>query len=432
MPSYTIGNSDLQNAWGNSASVVSAPDDAKIDTGWEELEYPNPYFMNSVLNQANQKVNHILKNGTALWNAGTSYDAGNSVTYLGELFKSLTTNLNSIPSRASIDWVPFEPLYTTTDTAINVSVNGVTNTVDFTLPSTNLVNKFENTNNITWSEDAGKVKASYVIPDIDADRKDIVLTVADDGKEIFANADTVKVNITLPLFSTLPDNWEVKLYVFDTHFVTYPDNLNYVTLTLQGSDVLQRVSGTYSGSYKIRSPNSVVYIRKRSISTSFFLEGVLRNEWVAACSYNNIDFPAEGGLIDVILTERSDDRLCDLNFTIAAGIIGGGPEWSIIDGHFCKAFVIDFTPLNNLINKYTTASAIRGYTVTPVLIAPNLGNGGKGTAVTTSTSLVSTSGAAGSQTNQIEVALQTPTTTRTGDNTLLNIQLTFQNWTKRT
>ncbi len=404
-------------------------------------------LMNRNFNKASAALYDVNRFGANLpWSSVISYEIGAKIIGSDDkVYKAKTVNTNIDPlSDDGTNW-KYDEKPLSGDANINIVEDNRGNTY-FSLTSNlfdkanktldnvtvgDFLGKFEDTNNVVWSASGGKAKANYVIPEIDANRKSVILSVADNGKEIFANADSFKVEITLPLFSTLPDNWEVKLYIFDTGFQTYPTDLNDVTLILQGGDNLQRASGAYSGSYKIRSPNSVVYIRKRPTSSSFFLAGVLRNEWAANCSYNNIDFPSEGGLTDVLLTERSDDRLCDLNFTIPVGIIGIGTEWSIINGHYCKAFVINLATLNNLIDKYTTASAIRGCIVTPVLIAPNLGNGGKGTAVTTSTSLVSILGAAGSQTNQIEVALQSPTTARTGDNTLLNIQLTFQNWLQR-
>ena len=430
MPDFTIGDSSLLNVWGNSSSTVDVPTSAKIDLGWVDLEKPSPYFMNWIHNIQEQKINHILKHGIALWNSSTTYDSGDIVNYAGSHYISLTTNTNSAPSVSSTDWSPSSPSYVSSDTSVDIAVDSTKNEVDITLPSSNLINKFEDTNNIEWSEDSGKIKSSYVQKILDANRKDLIVTEDDNGSEIFANADNTNVNITLPLFSSLPDNWYVKLYVFDSLFSSYPDNLFSVNLIMQGSDILQRASGQYSSPYKIRSPNSVVYIRKIANSTTFFLEGVLRNSWSANCSYSNVNTPTEGGLTDVTLTEESDDRGASLNFNFFAGIIGDS-TWDNNGVYYSKYFEVDFAPLNNLTDKYTTASIIRGFNCQPVIASTNFGSGRQYTAVTTCVSYVTILGTSGNYTNKIQLSVQSPINARTSDNVVLNVKLKFQNWGQR-
>lgn len=216
MPNYIIGNSDLMNVWGNSSAHSDAPDNTKIDTGWVELEKPNPYFMNYIHNQQEQKINHILKHGVALWNATTSYDLGDSVTYNGEIYKSLTTNLNSVPSRASTDWAPVTPFYESTDNSLAIAFDLPTNTVDYTIPAANLVNKFSNTDFIKWSTTGSTVVATYSNPSNPLLLAAKTFTAADNGKVFQLNSAGGGFDLTLPLWSSIPNGWNIKLEVIAT------------------------------------------------------------------------------------------------------------------------------------------------------------------------------------------------------------------------
>jgi len=433
MPDFTIGDSSLLNVWGNSASTVDIPTSGKIDLGWVNLEKPNPYFINWIHNIQEQKINHILKHGIALWNSTTTYDSGDIVNYSGVHYISLTTNNNSVPSASSTDWSPTSPTYVSSDTSVDIFVDSIKNEVDITLPSSNLINKFQNTNNVTWSEAAGKLKAEYGVPLLDANRKNLTITAADHGKMVFANADSVQANITLPDFSSVPVGWYVDIYVFDAGYSSYPDQLTSVKLVLQSGDTLQRASGIYNSNtgYTIRSPNTIVRLLKRENLSSWFLAGILHNQWAANCTYTNIDKPtADSGITDIILVEKADDRWAELNFNLIIGLVGDS-TWTNYSGYYAKAHVIDLSPLNDVTNKYTTASIIREFSCQPVMYNANFGNNRKFTAITTAVSLVSTFGTAPNQTNQIEVAVQCPTTARTNDSIYLNVRLKFQNWLNR-
>lgn len=406
-------------------------------------------LMNRNFNKASACLYDVNRFGANLiWSSSPSltYEIGAIVTGSdGVNYRSKTLNTSIDPvSDSGTNWTKVIPtisgdglnINVNTDARNNVTVSLTSNLSDKANKSLNNVTvgdflgKFDNSQNIAWTTSGSKAKASYVQPVLDANRKDLIVTAADNGSEIFANADNVNVNITLPLYSTLPDNWYVKLYIFDTGYETYPANPFSVNLVMQGTDNLQRASGRYSSLYKIRSPNSVVYIRKKPNDLSFFLEGVLRNSWAANCSYINVDHPTEKGLTDVILIESADDRNAVLNFNIFAGIVGNS-TWSNSGVHYAKYFEIDFAPLNNLINKFTTANIVREFSVQPIMQNTNLGQGRQFTAITSMLSQVRIIGGAGTYTNRIQVSLQSPIDARTNDAILFAVRLKFQNWFKR-
>ena len=263
-------------------------------------------LMNRNFNKASACLYDVNRFGANLvWSASPSltYEIGAIVTGSdGVNYRSKTLNTSIDPvSDNGTNWTKVIPVISgdgsninvNTDARNNVTVSLTSNLSDKANKSLNNVTvgdflgKFEDSQNITWTASGSKANASYVQPVLDANRKNLVVTAADNGSEIFANADLVNVNITLPLFSTLPDNWYVKLYIFDAQYEAYPANPFSVNLIMQGTDNLQRASRQYNSPYKIRSPNSVAYIRKKPNSSSFFLEGVLRNSWAANCSNYN-------------------------------------------------------------------------------------------------------------------------------------------------
>jgi len=403
-------------------------------------------LMNRNFNKASAALYDVNRFGANLaWSSVVNYEIGAKVIGSdNKVYKSKTTNNNIDPvSDNGTNW-KYDEKPLSSDANINIVEDARGNT-SFSLTSNlsdkanktldnvtvgDFLGKFDNSNNITWAASAGKIKANYIQPIIYANNTSITLSASDSGKEIIASATTTNTVINLPDMATVPDDWQIKLTILTVQYGVYPTTPYWIEIKTQGTNPLVRNNTTLGTSYKIRSSNSVLYIRKVQ-NPAYAIEGILRNEWAANCTYNNIDFPTEGGLADVVLTERADDKLCDLNFTILAGPVGFDPTWSTVNGHYCKAFVIDFAPLNNLIDKYTTSISIRGYTCTPIIDTDNFEDGRKGTAVTTSVSYVRTFGTAGNQTNQIQVAVQSPTTARTKDSIVLNVQLTFQNWVKR-
>jgi hypothetical protein len=445
---------DDSNIWAETGDKTDPP--FTETEGWD-ITYSqaggNPVertLLNRNFNKTSAALYDVNRFGANLaWSNLVQYEIGATVIGSDNVkYTSKTVNTNIDPvSDNGTNWKKDIPVITgdgsninvSTDARNNVSVSLTSNLSDKankTLDNVtvgDLLGRFESSNNITWSEAANKLKAEYGVPLLDANRKDLTITAADHGKMVFANADSVQSNITLPAFSSVPVGWYIDIYVFDAGYITYPTQLTSVKLVLQSGDTLQRASGIYNSTtgYTMRSPNTIVRLLKRENLSSWFLAGVLHNQWAANCTYTNIDKPtADSGITDVVLTEQADDRLAELNFNLSIGIVGDS-TWTVSGGYYAKAHVIDLAPLNNVTNKYTTASLIRELSCQPIVFNGNFGQNRKFTAVTTAVSLVSTFGTAPNQTNQIEIAVQCPTTARTGDGIYVNVRLKFQNWLNR-
>jgi len=120
----TIGNSDLIDSWAENGGVAT-PDAGKIDVGWLSGERPAFQYMNYLQNLYGNKLNHLLKNGIALYNATTSYDTGNLVNRNGVIYVSVADdNLNNQPPHANWATLALKNNYTaTTDPTVNDDVD---------------------------------------------------------------------------------------------------------------------------------------------------------------------------------------------------------------------------------------------------------------------------------------------------------------------
>ena len=98
-----IADSELIDTWSSSGLIVK-PDISKIIEGWQLGEQPPHEYMNWLQNTFGSKLNHILKNGVALWNNETEYLAGSSVQHNGNVWLCKTTNTNSVPTDANANW----------------------------------------------------------------------------------------------------------------------------------------------------------------------------------------------------------------------------------------------------------------------------------------------------------------------------------------
>ena len=98
-----IADSTLLDTWASSGLIVE-PDISKIIEGWQLGEQPPHEYMNWLQNTFGSKLNHILKNGVALWNNENEYLAGSSVQYSGNIWLCKATNTNSEPTYANANW----------------------------------------------------------------------------------------------------------------------------------------------------------------------------------------------------------------------------------------------------------------------------------------------------------------------------------------
>lgn len=98
-----IGTSDLIETWAASGTRVSASD-GKIATGWNPTERPPSQWFNFIIYQIESKLNHIFRNGIALWNSSTTYPQGACVTHGLRPWAALNASQNSTPSLSNADW----------------------------------------------------------------------------------------------------------------------------------------------------------------------------------------------------------------------------------------------------------------------------------------------------------------------------------------
>ena len=118
-----IGDSLLIDTWAATGTKVE-PDDTKKDLGWQLGEKPPREYMNFIQNEFGQKINHILQNGVPVWNATTTYEIGDFVSFGGNLYSAITQNTNSQPP--SLNWTNKTEL---TVPDVNATFYGVTTNV---------------------------------------------------------------------------------------------------------------------------------------------------------------------------------------------------------------------------------------------------------------------------------------------------------------
>jgi len=102
-----IADSKLIDTWSSDGLKVK-PDISKIIEGWQLGEQPPHEYMNWLQNTFGSKLNHILKNGVALWNNETPYLAGSIVQHSGNLWKCKVDNTNSEPTDINTRWENIE------------------------------------------------------------------------------------------------------------------------------------------------------------------------------------------------------------------------------------------------------------------------------------------------------------------------------------
>lgn len=95
---------ELVPVWAASGTLA-VPDATKIAQGWFLGEKPPHEWMNWWQNLITQRLNHVLANGVAGWDASITYQPGAFARQSGLLWRSLTTNINKPPASNPTDWL---------------------------------------------------------------------------------------------------------------------------------------------------------------------------------------------------------------------------------------------------------------------------------------------------------------------------------------
>jgi hypothetical protein len=109
MPIIT-GTSSLIETWAASSTTREYAGDSKTATGWSPSERPPSQWFNFIIHQIESKINHLLRNGIALWNNSTSYPQGACVTHGLRPWAALNASQNSTPSLTNADWAALATL----------------------------------------------------------------------------------------------------------------------------------------------------------------------------------------------------------------------------------------------------------------------------------------------------------------------------------
>ena len=90
----------LLDVWSASGEIVK-PDATKIAEGWLLTEKPPHEYMNWWMNIVVQRINHVLQQGVAEWDATITYPANAFCRRQGLLWRASATNTNSAPPSAN-------------------------------------------------------------------------------------------------------------------------------------------------------------------------------------------------------------------------------------------------------------------------------------------------------------------------------------------
>jgi len=101
----TVGNSELEDIWASSGTVVE-PDLSKKEVGWQLGERPPHEYMNYIHNLLGGKMNHVMRHGISLWNASDTYEIDDikKSTVDGNIYRAIAQNSNDEPSVTPASW----------------------------------------------------------------------------------------------------------------------------------------------------------------------------------------------------------------------------------------------------------------------------------------------------------------------------------------
>lgn len=88
-----------------ASGAIATPDNSKIAQGWLISEKPPHEYMNWWMNLVTWRVNHVLQNGVALWDATVTYPANAFCRQSGLLWRALAENINTPPASNPDTWL---------------------------------------------------------------------------------------------------------------------------------------------------------------------------------------------------------------------------------------------------------------------------------------------------------------------------------------
>lgn len=95
---------ELIPVWAASGTLAT-PDASKIAQGWLLGEKPPHEYMNWWMNLLTWRVNHVLQNGVASWDASILYPVNSFTRQSGLLWRAITENINKPPASSPADWI---------------------------------------------------------------------------------------------------------------------------------------------------------------------------------------------------------------------------------------------------------------------------------------------------------------------------------------
>lgn len=96
-PSYTY-------KWASASSLLSTPNNAKIQEGWI-VQKPPVNYMNFIENRQDQAIAYVYQQGIPEWDATIEYQSGSSFVQTGgNIYVSIQTGINKNPASETAYW----------------------------------------------------------------------------------------------------------------------------------------------------------------------------------------------------------------------------------------------------------------------------------------------------------------------------------------
>lgn len=111
----TIGDTELSHVWADSGLKVE-PSEAKRSNGWDLGEQPPHEYANQILYELYTKMNALLKNSAAPYNANNTYDENDLVNHNGVIYRSKEDSNTATPP--NVKWQAMVP-YSSSKSIVN-------------------------------------------------------------------------------------------------------------------------------------------------------------------------------------------------------------------------------------------------------------------------------------------------------------------------
>ena len=276
MTAQVSPNGTLLQTWASSGDIVS-PAQPTIDQGWTLGQNPPHGTMNWIHNDQQQKINHILQHGISFWDNDTGYVSGDLVNLNGVIYKALIANNGVSPVvGGSSTWAVYQKDIVAGSSAITISEDTNSNTSTIDVSGSGLVGKFENSDNIVWSVDGSKSKASFQYLDIlQFINADVTLSLSESGRNIYFATDSTGTRdyiMNLPPASSVPNNWFVDVSLVNSGNTV--DGL--LKIEPNGSDQIIRnnIQANSSVNFIVGTKNTLVRISKLANTSVFLVAGM--------------------------------------------------------------------------------------------------------------------------------------------------------------